>query len=138
VGLVSTALVQTRGRLISRTSSFMGSGLAAHLTVPVANWGAWQDPRSFGLYAGALAQFLVEIAPPPATGETYRPHAYGNFDAELGLEVDVGALRLAPSPFPLSFEGRPLPRWSVRAGFAHTWIGHGTANGYVTGIVLAW
>jgi hypothetical protein len=139
VGLLSTVLVQTKGRLISQTSSFTGIGLTAHLTAPLVGWGAWQDPRQLGLYAGGAAQLLVELRPPSTTTDPMmRPHVYGEIDAELGLEIDVGAQRLAASPFPLSYQGRPLPRWALRAGFTHTWIGHGTANGYVTGVVFAW
>jgi len=139
LGLVSTVLVQTEGRLVSATSSFTGIGLEAHLTWPFLRWGAWQDPRALGVYAGGVAQSLLEIAPPPPSGaDRAVVHAYGEGDAEVGLELDVGALRLAPSPFPLSLEGQTPPRWLLRLGYVHSWIGHGTANGYVTSIMLAW
>jgi hypothetical protein len=138
LGLMSTVVVQSSGRLISPTSSFMGTGLDAHLTAPFLTWGVSQDPLQLGAYARGAAQALVSIEPPPPPGQTPLPHTYGQIDAEIGLELDVGSQAIAASPFPLSFEGRPLPRWLLRAGFTHTWIGHGTANGYVTGIALAW
>ena len=138
VGLISTVLVQNRGALISPTSSFMGTGVIADVSVPIFEWGAWQDPRRLAVYGGSAAQLLISVEPPRAAGDRTLPHVYGDVDADVGLEVDVGALRLAPSPFPLSIEGRSLPRWSVRAGYTHAWIGHGNANGYSTGFMLAW
>ena len=60
-------------------------------------------------------------------------------DPEAGLEVDVGALRSAATPFPLTAAGRnQLPRWFFRVGYTHSWIGHGTADGYLTSVRLTW
>ena len=73
-------------------------------------------------------------SPPPAP-----PPAYGEGGPEVGLEFDVGALRNAATPFPLSPVGdNPLPRWLIRVGYMHSWIGHGTADGYLTSARLAW
>jgi hypothetical protein len=67
------------------------------------------------------------------------PHVYGLLSGEIGLELDVGALRFAASPFPLSPTGRaPLPRWLVRAGYTHTSIGGFQADGYLSSLKLAW
>ena len=54
-------------------------------------------------------------------------------------ELGVGALRNAATPFPLSTVGdNPLPRWTFRLGYTHSWIGHGTSDGYLTSFRLAW
>ena len=67
------------------------------------------------------------------------PPVYGQGGPEVGLELDIGALRNAATPFPLSPAGRnPLPRWLVRVGYTHSWIGHGTADGYITSVRLTW
>ena len=102
-GLTTRLMVQSRGRLDSPTSSFSGTGVAAHVTWPFLGWGAWQDPRQFGIYAGGEAQLLQAISPPPQSGEMVpTPIVYGTLAAEGGVEVDVGALRPALSPFPIS------------------------------------
>ena len=138
-GLTSRLLVQQRGGLDSPTSSFTGSGVAAHLTWPFTGWGAWQDPRQFGLYAGGEAQFLIAIQPPPEKGQmAQQPNTYGTLAAEGGVEFDIGALRPALTPFPISWTGPSLPRWSVRVGYTHWFAGALNSGGYSTSIRLAW
>jgi hypothetical protein len=139
VGLTETLLVETQGGLSSPTSSFSNIGLEAHLTLPVWRWGAPLDPRRIGFYAGAETQFLTAIMPPPPPDTTVKPIVYGSFEPEVGLEVDVGALRTAATPFPLYNAGRnPIPRWILRYGYTHAWIGHGTSDALVSSIRLVW
>lgn len=140
VGLVSSVLVQVEGHLRSTTSSFTGLGLDAHLTLPLLRWGEARDPVRLGPYLGGQIQTLIAIEPTPKDGsKPTPPPVYGQGGPEVGLELDVGALRNAATPFPLSPVGaNPLPRWSVRLGYTHTWIGHGTADGYFSGARFAW
>lgn len=139
LGLSETVLVQTQGALRSPTSSFSNLGLEAHLTWPVWKWGAPLDPRRIGFYLGAEAQVLTAMMPPPPPGPAPTPIVYGAFDPEVGLELDVGALRTAATPFPLANAGRnPIPRWLVRYGYTHSWIAHGTAEGFVSSFRLTW
>lgn len=139
LGFSETVLVQTQGRLQAPLSSFSSVGLEAHLTLPIWKWGAPLDPRRIGLYVGAETQFLAALMPPPPPDVTPKPITYGAFDPEVGLELDVGALRTAATPFPLANEGRnPIPRWLIRYGYTHAWIGHGTTDGFVSSLRLAW
>jgi hypothetical protein len=139
VGLTSRVLVQQQGRLESPTSSFMGIGVNAHVTLPLTTWGAWQDPRQFGIYAGGEAQYLIAIQPPPRGSQMPPPpNTYGALAAEGGIEFDIGALRRTPSPFPISYTGPALPRWSVRLGYTHVFVGGLNSGGYTTSFRLAW
>jgi hypothetical protein len=138
-GFSTTLLVETQGRLQSPTSSFSNLGLDAHLTAPLWRWGAAPDPRRIGLYGGAEVQVLTAVMPPAPAGVKQTPIVYGAFEPEVGLELDIGALRTAATPFPLDDAGRnPIPRWQIRYGYTHTWIGHGTSDGLVSSFRLAW
>lgn len=138
LSLSSTLLVQTQGKLISPTSSFAGSGVNAHLALPVLTWGPELDPRSFGFYVGGQGQFLISVDPPPPDGETPKPHVYGGLVAEGGIDLEIGALSPARTPFPLTTVGKPLPRWFIRAGYTHWWLDGGGADGYVSSLRLTW
>jgi hypothetical protein len=145
VGLTSRLLVQTQGRLTPATSmstsptTFSGAGVNAHVTWPLARWGGWQDPRWFGLFAGGEAQFLIAVDKPPAEGEAVKtPTVHGALAAEGGVELDIGAVRAAATPFPISFSGPGLPRWSLRFGYTHLFAGGLNSGGYVTSLRLAW
>jgi hypothetical protein len=139
LGLSETVLVQTQGSLRSPTSSFSNLGLEAHLTLPVWRWGSPLDPRRIGFYAGVETQFLTAIMPPPPAGAVVTPIVYGALDPEVGLELDVGALRTAATPFPLANAGHnPIPRWLIRYGYTHSWIAHGTTDGFVSSLCLTW
>ena len=139
VGFVSSVLVQVQGALLSTSSSFMGSGLDTHLTLPLFSWGDPTQPIRLGPYLGGQIQTLIAIEPTPQQPNPQAPPIYGQGGPEAGLEVDIGALRNAATPFPLSPAGtNPLPRWLFRAGYTHSWIGHGTADGYVTSVRLTW
>ncbi|HZL16841.1 MAG TPA: hypothetical protein VFG23_03740 [Polyangia bacterium] len=139
VGFSTTVLVETQGRLRSPTSSFSNLGLDAYLSAPIWRWGAVLDPRRIGLYAGAEVQVLTAVMPPAQPGVKQTPIVYGAFDPEVGLELDVGALRTAATPFPLDNAGRnPIPRWQIRYGYTHSWIGHGTSDGLVSSFRLVW
>jgi hypothetical protein len=54
------------------------------------------------------------------------------------VDVNIGAVRLAATPFPLAPAGLALPRWSVRAGYTHWWVGDGGSAGYTTGFLVIW
>lgn len=136
--LSSSLLVQSQGSLTSPTSSFAGTGLNAHLALPMFTWGPQLDPRRFGLFAGGQAQFLVSIDPPPPAGQSPAPHVYGALAAEAGLDLEIGALQPARTPFPLTAVGATLPRWFLRVGYTHWWIGGGSADGYTSSVRLAW
>jgi hypothetical protein len=139
VGLVSSLFVQSKGPLLSDTSSCVGSGITARLTMPMLGWGAALDPRQLSLYAGGTAQLLLEIVGDRPAGDMTPPRSYGLFTIEAGLELDVGALRFAGTPFPLTPAGHlPLPRWTIRLGYTHAWIGGVQADGYVTSIRFLW
>jgi hypothetical protein len=137
VGLTSTLFVQSRGPLVSETSSFVGSGLAARLTAPLLSWGTELEPRHLGVFAGGTASVLLEIADRPAD-EMNPPRIYGALMAEAGIELDVGGLRFAPSPFPLSPSGAALPRWMFRLGYTHASIGGTQSDGYMSSLRLTW
>jgi hypothetical protein len=137
-GLSSTLLVQTQGALTSPTSSFAGTGLNAHLALPVLTWGAELDPRRVGFYAGGQAQVLISIDPPPPPGDMPTPHVYGTLAVEGGLDLEVGTLLAARTPFPLTATGAGLPRWFLRVGYTHWWAGGGNVDGYVSSLRLAW
>ena len=138
-GLTSRILVEPQGRLDSPTSTFTGSGVNAHAAWLFTGWGAWQDPRRVGLFGGGEAQALLAIMHPTPAGEMPpKPILYGALSVEAGLELDIGALRPAASPFPISWDGPALPRWSIRVGYTH-WFTHGlNSGGYMTSLRLAW
>ena len=69
VGLTSRMFVQQRGGLIRRRRRFRASASARTSRSPLAGWGAWQDPRQLGIYAGGEAQLLQAGAAPPQPGE---------------------------------------------------------------------
>jgi hypothetical protein len=52
--------------------------------------------------------------------------------------LDLGALPLARTPFPLVPVGRGLPRWSVRLGYIQSWAGGAASGGYATTIRFTW
>jgi hypothetical protein len=131
VGLLSALLVESQGTLRSSTSSFMGLGPNVLLSAPLVTWGPPESPRRLGVFAGGSALLLPEIAHQPVD-PTVRPSFYGALVAEGGLAIDVGALRLAPTPFPLSADSPALPRWSIRIGYTHWWVDHGGTDGYLT------
>jgi hypothetical protein len=138
VGILSFIFAETQGRrLVSQTSVFAGSGLTGHVTLPLLARGTPQRPFELGLYGGGAASFVVEQLRPPIP-EMAAPHIYGFLQAEGGVELDFGAPRLARTPFPLALEGRGLPRWSLRAGYVHTWAGGANAAGFATAIRFAW
>jgi len=139
VGYISSVVVQVKGELRSSSSSFTGTGFDAHLTLPLLSWGDPLQPIRLGPYLGGQLQALIALQPTPDKAAPQAPPVYGDGDLEVGVELDVGALRNAATPFPLSAAGRnPLPRWFLRAGYIHDWIGHGTANGYATNVRLSW
>ncbi|HVU50650.1 MAG TPA: hypothetical protein VHL80_08170 [Polyangia bacterium] len=135
VGLISSALIQTEGPLQSGTSSFSGVGLQAHLSLPLLSWGASANPRQLGLYGGGTAQGLVEIETAAEMSMNLmtktQARTYGLTTLEVGLELDLGALRFAPTPFPLAPDRRSLPRWSLRLGYVEGWAGGASGGGLV-------
>ncbi len=135
VGLNSSVLVQT---LPTSTSSFAGSGLGTRMTAPLLNWGTPQNPRQIAAYGGATALLLVETQSQEAVDNMTLPSVFGVLAAEAGLELVIGARRLAASPFPLSAVGRGLPRWSTRVGYTRWWVADGVTDGIVSGLRLAW
>jgi hypothetical protein len=138
VGLATSVLVQTHGVLSSSTSSFVGSGLAGRVSAPLTMWGTTREPREVGFYVGGTALVLLETQVPQPADNPATPSVYGVLTAEVGLELDVGAVHLAATPFPLSQVGRALPRWSVRVGYTHWRVAGGGSDGYITGLRLAW
>jgi hypothetical protein len=141
VGLVSSALIQAEGPLQSGTSSFSGIGLQAHLSVGLLSWGAIANPRQLGVYAGGTAQGLIEIETTAEMSSNVKnkipAHFYGLTTIEAGLEIDLGALRFAASPFPLAPARRPLPRWSLRLGYVEGWAGGASGGGLVENLRFA-
>jgi hypothetical protein len=136
--LTSRTFVLQEGGLMSPTSTFSGLGVSAHVTLPLAGWGAWQDPRQFGVYAGGEAQVLVPVQRTRQPGEPMpQPNVYGALIAEGGIEFDIGTLRPAATPFPLSFTGLSAPRWSLRFGYTYWRAGGGDSHGYVSALRLA-
>jgi len=139
VGITSTTFVQVKGALRSTSSSFGGVGFDAHLTLPVFSWGNPAYPWRMGAYAGGEAQLLIATEPTQTEANPTPPPVYGEIGPEIGLELDVGALSVARTPFPLVPERHnPVPRWAWRLGYTHTWVGHGTADGYTSGFKLVW
>ena len=138
VGLVSSVLVQTQGPLRSVTSTLTGTGLSAHLTGPLLSWGARAEPRQLGLFVGGSTSLLVELLTPAAASSNNMkmigPHAYAFSTIEAGLELDIGALRFAETPFPLSPDRRPLPQWSLRLGYVQAWAGGAWGGGLLTNL----
>ena len=138
-GFLSSVVVQVQGALRSSSSSFMGSGLDAHLTLPLFAWGDPKQPVRLGPYLGGQIQTLIALQPTPKQANPPAPPIYGEGGPEVGLEFDIGALRNAATPFPLTAAvSNPLPRWLFRVGYTHSWIGHGTADGYLTSVRLTW
>jgi hypothetical protein len=139
VGISTTLLVESQGRLRSPDSSFSDYGLDAHLSAPLWKWGEVPNPRRIAFYAGAEVQVLTAVIPAAQPGGKPTLIAYGAFEPEVGLELNVGALRTAATPFPLDNAGpNPIPRWQIRYGYTHSWIGHGTSDGLVTSFRLVW
>jgi len=142
LGLTSGMVLESKGRMLSETSGFTSTGGNAHLTLPVTTWGNWQDPRQFGIYGGAGVQLLIEV-PGEDHDAKVAPRTYGVISVEGGLELAIGAYGPpTASPFPVSYSGPLLPRWSIRAGYTH-WFVRGdnadlSSGGYTTGIRLAW
>jgi hypothetical protein len=138
LGILSTVFAMTQGRrLTSETSVFTGSGLTAHVTYPFLSWGTPESPRQLGVYTGVAASALVEALRPPIAMDA-KPHVYGLFQAEGGVELDLGTLRLARTPFPLAVTGRGLPRWALRLGYIQSWAGGATSGGSVLSVRFTW
>ena len=108
----------------SPTSAFTGTGGAAHVTLPFASWGAWQDPRQFGLYGGG------------GPAAPHRGHRCGarchSAPAHLRSRVARGRHRVGrrrarrPGRVAVSdlvFARCLLPRWTFRLGYTHWFIG---------------
>lgn len=139
VGIVSTTVVQVKGELRSTSSSFGGTGLDLHLTMPLWQWGDPGYPVRLGPYVGGEVELLIATEPTQTDTKARIPPIYGEASPEIGLEMDVGALRLARTPFPLLADRHnPLPRWLFRIGYTHSWVGHGTADGYLSAFRIAW
>jgi hypothetical protein len=138
IGLTSSVLVQTQGVLSSSTSSFAGSGLVARVAAPLMLWGTAREPRQLGFYIGSQALVLLETQVPQPAENPATPNLYGTMTAEAGLELEIGAVHFAATPFPLSQVGRPMPRWSTRLGYTHWWVAGGGSHGYITALRLAW
>jgi hypothetical protein len=136
LGLSARALIESKGRLASETSGFSGLGVTVHLMAPVVGWGSWQNPRQLQVYGGGEAQALTEVRHDAFSMTPAR--VYGALSVEGGLELDFGALAPAASPFPISFSGRALPRWAVRVGYTHWFVGGLNSGGYTTTFRLAW
>lgn len=137
-GVTSRIFIEQEGSLTSPTSSFAGTGVFGSVTMPLAGWGAWQDPRQFGVYAGGELQVLTPIQTRASAKNMQGAEFHGAAAAEGGLEFDIGAVRPAATPFPLSYATLSAPRWALRVGYVHWWTGGGDSNGYVTSLVLAW
>ena len=138
VGIVSTTVVEVKGALRSTSSSFAATGVDLHLSMPLFSWGEAASPIRFGPFIGGELQLLVATQP-TQVDNPMTPPIYGEFGPEIGVEMDVGALRLARTPFPLVAETHnPVPHWLFRLGYTHTWIGHGTADGYLSSFRIAW
>ncbi len=139
IGLVSTTVVQVKGALRSKSSSFGGTGIDLHLTLPLWQWGEPAYPIRLGPYIGGELELLIATEPTQTDRGAPLPPVYGEFSPEIGLELDVGTVRLATTPFPLLADRQnPLPRWLFRVGYTHSWVGHGTADGYLSGFRIAW
>jgi hypothetical protein len=141
VGLMSSVVVITRARLVSSAFAFMGSGLSTHAAFSFFSWGPDAEPRRLGVYGGGSLQILAEIIPRGdlAMMDVMKPpKTYGLYQAEGGIEVDTGALHFAATPFPLSPSGRALPRWFIRVGYQHSWLGGLNSGGYVTALRFTW
>ncbi len=139
IGIVSTTVVQVKGVLRSTSSSFGGTGLDLHLTLPLWQWGEPAAPIRLGPYVGGEVEVLIATEPTQTDTKAQRPPIYSELSPEIGLELDVGALHLAKTPFPLLAERHnPLPRWLFRVGYTHAWVGHGTADGYLSAFRIAW
>jgi len=137
LGFVSRLLVQIDGRLASSSSSFSGLGINAHVTVPLLAGGRPETPFEVGAFVGGEAQTLVAIQRDSETAMK-PPATYGGLAAELGLELGFGALRRAPTPFPLTPVGQPLPAWVTRIGYTQWWIGGRQSYGYTVSVRVAW
>ncbi|MES1210653.1 MAG: hypothetical protein ABUS79_32350, partial [Pseudomonadota bacterium] len=119
--------------------SFGGTGFDLHLTLPVWQWGEPAYPIRLGPYVGGELELLIATEPTQTDASAKAPPIYGELSPEIGLELDVGALRLAKTPFPLLADRHnPLPRWLFRVGYTHSWVGHGTADGYLSAFRIAW
>jgi hypothetical protein len=136
--LTSRTLVQQGGPLMSPTSTFSGLGWSAHVTLPLAGWGAWQNPRQVGIFAGGEAQVFVPVQRTREAGEPAPQVAlHGGLIGEAGIEFDIGTLRPAATPFPISFAGLSAPRWSLRMGYSYWRAAGGDSHGYVSSLRLA-
>jgi hypothetical protein len=134
VSLISTVLVQQAGPLVSETSAFTATGFSAHASLPVHHWDGRVDRGHVGVYGGGSAQLMVELAKPHSADDMFRPHVYGLFQAEGGLELAFGSKALAGTPFPLKAQGRTLPSWFFHVGYQQTWAGGVTSGGIVSSL----
>jgi hypothetical protein len=136
-GMLTTTFVAPHARLQSETSAFSGLGLTGHVAAPLLSWGPEHALRQLGVYAGGSASVLIEI--PRRTPDEKSPlHTYGLYQAEAGLELAAGQLRLAPSPFPLTVSGPALPRWAFRLGYVQSWADGATVGGFATTLRFLW
>ena len=111
-----------------------------HLTLPLWQWGEPASPSGWGPYVGGEVELLIATEPTQTDTKAQRAQSMESSTAEIGLELDVGALQLAKTPFPLLAGRRnPLPRWLFRVGYTRAWVGHGTAkHGYLGAFGMAW
>ena len=125
--------------LKSTTSAFSTLGLFTHLTLPVFTWGAGHDQRRLGVYAGGAAALWVQVLTTDETRQRVRAATTNVLTADGGLELDVGSLLPAATPFPLDPQARvPLPRWLIRLGYAQTWLDGAPAGSLMTTLHLTY
>jgi hypothetical protein len=137
VGFASRLLAQLEGELASTTSAFTGLAINAHISTPLWAGGRPDSPIEVGVYVGGEAQMLIALQRGDESA-AMPPAIYGGFGGELGLELGLGAVRRAATPFPLTPVGKPLPLLVSRLGYTHWWIGNGHSDGYTGGFRLAW
>src|SRR6185369_13749168 len=102
---------------------------AGRVATPLTLWGTAREPRQLGFYAGGAALVLLETQLSQPAEDSSKRTFYGVLTAEVGLELDIGAVHLAATPFPLSEVGRALPRWSACLGYTHWWVAGGGSDG---------
>ena len=66
LGLVSSVSCRRRAPCGRGDPALTGTGLSAHLSVPLATWGTPVNTRQLGIFVGGSTSFLIELRTPSA------------------------------------------------------------------------
>ena len=139
-GLTTRLMVQSRGGLDSPTSSFSGTGVAAHVTLAGLRLGRLAGPAPVRDLRGRRGAAAAGDHAARRNRARWCPRRSFTAPSPRRAASRSTSVRCAPalSPFPISYSGRALPRWGFRLGYTHMFAGGLNSGGITSTIRFAW